>query len=249
MPIYKEVNKLFFKTWSSEMAYVLGFFAADGYITVNKRGGQFWSIQITDENLLKKIRFTIGSNHKIGERSPRKVTEKTQYRLQIGSIEMCNDLRRLGYDGNKTKSMSVPFVPNKFLADFARGYFDGDGNVWIGYSYKNGEKMCRTIRVSFTSCSKIFLNGLRERLTELKIGKGNLFFKKPNAYRLSYSVNDSIKLYKVMYFCYPVNDLFLLRKKKVFEKYLKCGRSSAVRIIPCHGIDRGFESHRPRNSE
>lgn len=44
MPVYKRVNKDFFKKWSNEMAYVLGFFAADGNMIVNKRGGQFWSI-------------------------------------------------------------------------------------------------------------------------------------------------------------------------------------------------------------
>ena len=36
------------------MAYVLGFFATDGYITVNKHGGQFWCMDIADKKLLKK---------------------------------------------------------------------------------------------------------------------------------------------------------------------------------------------------
>jgi len=52
VPVYKSVNKDFFKIWTREMAYVLGFFSADGYITINKRGGQFWCIQITDKKLL-----------------------------------------------------------------------------------------------------------------------------------------------------------------------------------------------------
>src|SRR5690349_12583518 len=93
MPVYKKVNKDFFKEWSSDMAYILGFFAADGYITLNKRGGKFWCIQITDKKLLEEIRLTIGSNHKISIR--RNTGEKSLYRLQIGSIEMCNDLYNL----------------------------------------------------------------------------------------------------------------------------------------------------------
>ena len=72
MPIHKEVNINFFKQWTKEMAYVLGFFAADGYMTINKRGGQFWCIQITDQQLLNSIRKVIESNHKIGIRLPRK---------------------------------------------------------------------------------------------------------------------------------------------------------------------------------
>ena len=61
----KKVNKDFFKKWSSNMAYVLGFFSADGYITVNRRGGQFWCIQITDKKLLEQIKKAIESEHKI----------------------------------------------------------------------------------------------------------------------------------------------------------------------------------------
>ena len=67
------------------MAYVLGFFAADGYITVNKRGGQFWCIQIIDRELLKEIKNTTDAEHKIGVRKG-KGNEQNLYRIQIGSI-------------------------------------------------------------------------------------------------------------------------------------------------------------------
>ena len=96
------------------MAYILGFFAADGYITVNKRGGQFWSIQIIDQGLLEQIKKAIGSDHKIGVRE-RRGNESTIYRLQIGSIEMCDDLRELGFNERKTKSLATPFVPDKYF--------------------------------------------------------------------------------------------------------------------------------------
>jgi len=41
MPIYKTKNENFFKKWTPEMAYVLGFFAADGSMVKNKRGACF----------------------------------------------------------------------------------------------------------------------------------------------------------------------------------------------------------------
>src|SRR3989338_9076928 len=127
MPIYKKVNKNFFKKWTPEMAYVLGFFAADGYITVNRRGGQFWCIQITDKKLLEQIRKVVQSGHKISTRV-RDGNEKMVHRLQIGSIEMCDDLRKLGFFERKTKNLTVPHAPQKYFSDFVRGYFDGDGN-------------------------------------------------------------------------------------------------------------------------
>jgi len=38
------------------MAYVLGFFFADGSYDVHKNGGEYFSFQITDKNLLEKIK-------------------------------------------------------------------------------------------------------------------------------------------------------------------------------------------------
>jgi len=202
------------------MAYVLGFFAADGYITVNKRGGQFWCIQITDEGLLRQIKKTIEAEHKI---SVRKGSGNTSalYRLQIGSIEMCDDLRKLGFDERKTKSLVVPNVPQKFFPDFVRGYFDGDGNVWIGYVHKDRVKKLRTIRTVFTSCSLSFLTTVKQRLERIGIEKGVI--RKGNGYhfRLTYSIYGSLKLYDFMYNTHILkNSFFLQRKKLIFEKYI-----------------------------
>ena len=63
MPIYKKVNKDFFKKWTPEMAYVLGFLFADGNIIYTKRNTWFWSIQITDKEILEKIKMEINSSH------------------------------------------------------------------------------------------------------------------------------------------------------------------------------------------
>jgi intein-encoded DNA endonuclease-like protein len=201
---------------------VLGFFAADGYLTKNKRGGCFWSIQITDLDLLNKIRDTVGSNHKIGVRFP-KNNEKILYRLQIGSKEMCDDLNSLGFTTGKTYSMAVPNIPAIFLRDFVRGYFDGDGNVWIGFIHKDRLKTTLSVRVTFTSCSKSFLRDLRRRLRLHMIVNGVFSKGKGNFYRLIYSVKDSLKLYDFMYnhLIYQNSDLFLERKKIIFEKYIK----------------------------
>ena len=219
MPIRKKVNKDFFKKWTREMAYVLGFFAADGYITVNKRGGQFWSIQITDHTLLRAIKKVLDSGHTLGKRVG-KGNEKTLYRLQIGSIEMCNDLRKLGFKERKTNSMSIPNVPREYLADFARGYFDGDGNVWAGLLHKKRRTQSPAIFVAFTSCSIPFLTELKKRLGYVCLG-GCLYRSKRNYSRLQYSSGDSLKLYDFMYNqCDHLRyGLFLERKKSVFEKY------------------------------
>lgn len=222
VPVYKKVNKDFFKNWSSDMAYVLGFFSADGYITVNKRGGQFWCIQITDKKLLEQIKKTVGSEHKISTRIGTG-NERILYRLQIGSIEMCDDLRKLGLRERKTKSLVVPNVPDEYFADFVRGYFDGDGSVWVGLIHKKRITKLLVIRVILTSCSKGFLEILKSRLEQNQIISGVLRREKENYCRLTYSVHGSLKLYEFMY-NHKVKDfgcLCLNRKKKIFEKYKK----------------------------
>ena len=204
------------------MAYILGFFSADGYITVNKRGGQFCCIQITDKKLLEEIKKAIKSEHKISTRVGGR-NESTLYRLQIGSIEMCDDLRKLGLRERKTKSLVVPNVPDKYLADFARGYFDGDGNVWMGFLNKQRVKPILALKTMFTSCSLVFLNQFHNKLREFGTEGGSVYLSKGNYYRLQFSSNDSLKLYDFMYNqCVSCKmRLFLERKKKIFEKFKK----------------------------
>lgn len=229
MPVYKKVNKDFFKKWSTDMAYVLGFFAADGYITVNKRGGQFWCIQITDKKLLEQIKKVVGAGHKIGIRFMGK-SESTLYRLQIGSIEMCDDLRKLGFSEQKTKSLVVPNIPQKYFSDFTRGYFDGDGNVWIGFVHKKSKKPNLTLRTMFTSCSLNFLEQLQKRLRNFNIEGGSVYISKENYSRLQFSTNDSLKLFDFMYNQCDRNakQLFLNRKKKVYKRFKFLKRNAAV---------------------
>ncbi|MEQ1561668.1 MAG: LAGLIDADG family homing endonuclease, partial [Nitrospira sp.] len=198
MPAYKKVNKDFFKKWSPEMAYVSGFFAADGYITVNKRGGQFWCVDIADQKLIEEIKRVIHSEHKISLRK-RKGGKYLSYRLQIGSGEMCDDLRKIGYDERKTKRLRLPNIPDKYFSYFVRGYFDGDGNVWVGLMHKSRKTHTLSIQTVFTSCSSGFLEHLKENLKKFDMERGVIRKGKGDYYRLTYSVFNSLKLYDFMY--------------------------------------------------
>ncbi len=202
------------------MAYVLGFFAADGYITVNKRGGQFWCVDITDRKLIEQIKKEIGADHKISIRKRHRGVY-TSYRLQVGSIEMCDDLRKLGFDERKAKSLAVPNVPSQYFSDFVRGYFDGDGHVWSGIINKERKTSHSIIQTVFTSCSRKFLEMVNAALNDRGLNVGRVSRGVGNCYRLVYSVSDSLRLYDFMYNSRILGaGLFLERKKSVFEKYM-----------------------------
>lgn len=167
------------------------------------------------------FRDVLESEHTIHSRKWRD-TESVQYRLQIGSKEMCEDLESLGVSQKKAHTMRLPKVPKRYFGSFVRGYFDGDGNVWVGQIHKNREKKNTTIQTAFTSCSKPFLLSLQSRLIVSGLGQGSLSCKM-KAFCLKYSVNDSLKLYNLMY-SETCSGLYLNRKKRIFEKFIKMRR-------------------------
>jgi len=223
MPVVKSYNKDFFKTWSSDMAYILGFLYADGSIVETKRGTHFVALYIADEDILLAMRVCFGSDHKISKRS---AATGSVYRIQIGSSEWFDDLGRLGLLPNKTKRMLVPVVPKKFFGDFIRGYFDGDGNVWSGFIHKDRRNPTLVLQVSFTSGSKDFLCSLRTDLQKHGVVGGGIYEpKKGNFARLIFSSTDALIIQKIMY--NAEHKLFLKRKKAVFDKFIhNCGGSS-----------------------
>src|SRR3989344_8046642 len=126
MPIHRTINQDFFKKWSSEMAYVLGFFAADGNMIKNNRGGHYIAFYSNDKELLIKVKNMLAANHKIGLKK-QALPKHPAYQIQIGSKEIYFDLLKLGLVPNKSLVLKVPVIPKKFIKHFVRGYFDGDG--------------------------------------------------------------------------------------------------------------------------
>lgn len=218
MPIAKTKNENFFKTWTPEMAYVLGFFAADGSMNKNKRGGCYIEFQITDGELLEKIRILLQSDNTISVRK-RAVNWQPIYRLQIGSKVIFEDLTQLGFVQNKTAVLMLPHIPPDYFSHFVRGYFDGDGNVWNGIIHRfDRPHSSRALAVCFTSGSENFLRSLKDELQVFtNTTGGSLCYSR--AFRLRYASEDSLKLYRFIY--YNTEGLYLLRKKRVFDDFIK----------------------------
>lgn len=219
MPIFKRKNGDFFKSWSPAMAYVLGFFAADGNLTLGKRGNHYIEFTSCDKDLLEKIKVALCSNHKIATRK-RVSGWKTSYRLQIGSKTMFYDLVGFGFTPRKSLILKMPFVPVKYFSNFLRGYFDGDGNVIFGYFRKSDRKSVSPVLLTrLSSGSKGFLLALQKRLRRLIHTTGSLQHWS-GAWYLQYSTNDSKKVSKLMYGSNPSGLIFLKRKYTI---YLKAG--------------------------
>ncbi len=189
------VNEDYFKTWSASMAYVLGFFAADGCLPQDL---QMVSFSQKDPKILEDIRNELQSTHPI-KKNPRTGV----HLLNISSKIMKEDLIHLhGMVPKKSTTLEFPYVPKEYLSHFVRGYFDGDGNIYA-----------RDNIVSFVGGSLHFINDLSVILE--KLGLEPRIKSSQKYYRLYISGRKTLKeFYDYIYF---EKNLFLVRKFDLFK--------------------------------
>lgn len=137
-----KVNEDFFKTWSHEMAWVLGLFITDGH--VNRQVHSVYLAQ-KDEVLLKKVANLMDVNPTIAQGTGTRTTPM----LIINSKIIKHDLERLGVTPNKSYTVAFPEVPDEYLPAFVRGVVDGDG--WV---------QNRGYVMNVTTASSMFANAL-----------------------------------------------------------------------------------------
>lgn len=120
----------FFCRWTPGMAYVLGYWWADGYMRV-KRSTTAHIIEFSsvDQGHLLAIGQTVG-----GKFDYRKIKAQNDcHGIEFCSKEMYHDLLALGGMPNKSNVIGFPSVPAEHLVHFVRGFVDGDGTLaWNG---------------------------------------------------------------------------------------------------------------------
>lgn len=208
------INKDYFKTWSSNMAYILGFIYADGSITKSKKINRAYlaiSLQIKDIEILEFIKKEIAPKNSIY------TYYRDQYDKNYGSAtimicskEICNDLEALGCIQNKTyEGLKFPDVPKEYIADFIRGFFDGDGSIYISKNSKYNKAHFKIV-----SSSKDFLIKIMENIG---CGKILLEHKGPKSKIDLWSINTGSKIDVCKIFNFLYNNNFCLLRK--FEKF------------------------------
>lgn len=229
--ITKKINQDFFKIWSSDMAYVLGFFIADGCISVSKnRINNPYTFGLTSKDLehLYNIQKVLGSNHKISKKFGS--SGSLAHQIQIRNSVIAADLLNLGVSLRKTYTLKPIKVPEKYFSDYVRGFFDGDGTVYI---YKvNGVQQLKS---GFVSVSQSFITdfnmrlckalGIPEKSIHKTLGIKTGFMTQ---YSNCFYIDDSEKLAKFMYTNSP--SLYLGRKGEIFKKWGLLKRRSFTKI-------------------
>ena len=150
------VNNFYFSKYNKENCYWAGFILADGYIRTNKRFTLEIKLQKQDVNHLHKFKKAIEYEGKIIER-------KEYYSITISSPQIIKDLQN-NFEIYNKKSLTCGIsnkIPKKYLKDFIRGYFDGDGSITFTttdtISFLGTEKTVDFIRKYFFDIVKIKL--------------------------------------------------------------------------------------------
>lgn len=206
----------FFDKWTPDMAYILGYFAADGTMFKNVNGSSYIAFTSTDKELIDQVKNILHISNKI-EVYQQPVNHKTRYNLQIGSKKLFDIFLGLGFTPTKSLTLKFPSLPSSMIGHFVRGYFDGDGCAYYYCTKRKPPRsgLAKAVTLSFVCGSKNFLEAIQKILTiEAKIGKGSLSVH-TRSYQLAYSTHDVIKLYSFMY---PNKDVpCLIRKKEVLR--------------------------------
>ncbi|WP_053599315.1 LAGLIDADG family homing endonuclease [Bacillus sp. FJAT-18017] len=194
------MNEDFFKTWSNEMAWVLGFIVTDGCINQN----QSLTIGQKDPYPLQKIKELLQFNGKVV-----KYDNKNIYELNICSKEIITDLFNLGVTRRKSLTIVFPECPKEYLSHFVRGVIDGDGYVHPdGYT------------VTVTSGSLAFAQGLLSvfKKWNLRSKINTVFCKSSNPiYRINVTGKESVKRLSDIVYKDSREYCVLIKKEKMMQ--------------------------------
>jgi len=203
-------DKDFFeKIDSEEKAYWLGFIYADGYISNETE----FAIHLKqeDEKHLEKLNKALRGNMQVKEFIKHlNVTDK-DYKmcsLRVYSKKIVQDLKNKGVTRNKSLSIEFPKLRKPLIRHFIRGFFDGDGSIYL-HKEKNH------IRCKFTCASKIFVSELNNILNSLKIRTYIINESKTNkSKQLGITGKDSTKIF--LEYIYDNSEIYLDRKYKFY---------------------------------
>ena len=198
-------NEDFFETIDSEeKAYWLGFIAADGCLSLKRI---HLSLVLAEKDLshLIKFREAIQAEKSLYKRYHKKQNTYS-YKLSLYSFKMYNDLLDKGIIPRKSLTLKPPLnVPDNLIRHWIRGYFDGDGSIFIS-------KRDQKTYISILGTKEVLGFILKESEIEWEIHSKDT----SKAYFIGGCGNKALKF---LSFIYDNSNIFLDRKKERYLNY------------------------------
>lgn len=126
--IYHLLNEDYFENIDcGNKAYFIGFICADGCLYSSCKSDKQKILRLMihkkDIKILEVLRTELDTN------MPIHTSRNTYVSIEISSDKIFSDFEKMGISPNKTYSNTIAKIPEKFMSDFIRGYFDGDGSI------------------------------------------------------------------------------------------------------------------------
>ena len=212
---YKK-NENYFSKESHNMAWIMGFIAADGSIRKDSNSIKI-ALSIVDKEILEKIKKEIEIENPIKDYITNNGFEISEF---IWTCEQHKkDLAKYYIVPNKTFKLKPPTNLNKdFWIDYIRGYFDGDGSINL-IKNSNGRgngNLCWQVCSATPEILEWMINYLYEEYNIPKVSV-QMQKRKENLYYFQYSSKATRQIYHILY-----NDssMFLKRKRERFEEII-----------------------------
>lgn len=182
--------------WSPEFAYAIGLLTTDGNLSPDKRHINFTS---KDKKLVETLKKCLKIKNKIGRKSRGYEKEKKYFVIQFGDVRFYKFLMIIGLTPNKSKTLRGVKIPSRYLFDFLRGHFDGDGTF---YSYWDPRwKSSFMFYLYFYSASKQHILWLQNMIYKKLTIRGHVVKSRTQSvYALRYAKKDTLALLKKIYY-------------------------------------------------
>lgn len=198
---YTRNNRAFQKINTEEKAYWLGLIMADGCISSNGLG---LGLKAEDAYLIEQLKQFLDSDVKTCT-TPKKdkvwaISDMKSIRIM--DKDLISDLKNAGIHENKTGRECIPkSVPSELLPHFIRGYFDGDGTVFVSNGY---------LRFGFYGSHTIC-----QEILDYFGFMSNHVFDKPGVSTIC--IQDRKKVQKFYKTIYKNATIWMKRKKRIFD--------------------------------
>lgn len=209
------------KISKEEEAYIIGIMMADGHISGNQTGIK---LKKSDKTLVEKIKNYFSEEIKLQQ-------DENSSHFVVSSLQVCENMEKLGVLRHKTlKELHIPEMPKVLIRHFVRGYFDGDGSIFLSKVRPSNPYFKSYI----CSPTKNILQEIQKELAlyniestinverrENKVYKilGKEVISSTDMYRLFIRKKDSIE--RFYNYLYKDSTIYLERKFKIFNDNLE----------------------------
>lgn len=199
-----KINDNFFSQQNENMAYLLGFFAADGCV-YEKDNGIKLTLASIDRPFLEQVNNILGSTYTIKDYETKDGYRNSE--LRFTSPQIKKDFADYNIVPRKTYNFKFPTkLQKQYYRDFIRGYFDGDGSISTAGPQAIRWQLCSHETDVLEKIVSFFEENGIKRVTIQKVSGKNLYF-------IQYSTKATKEIFNLLYY----ENCFCLPRK--LEKY------------------------------